>query len=642
MNNLSSILIAKLKDEIKYNIKNTILTKINYFNKECDLIYEQIMIKLNKIKTNQLEDEMKTLIQLLNNHSSLLDNQNNKYSFDVGKSPFNKLNIFISQELEPPLSLILKKYELIEKDLVNRIQPLAEDFPDCYSEVKQNLLGTKIETIDDSIEKINETLLDYNNILINDIDGLYTMDKSCEESYCGFSKNSFRRLNKKEFIDISNVYKHHSNLINITLVEKKINKKINFDNRRKTSSFPEYTSDMGALSESDVVYYLSNLQNTIMKLSKLYLGKEYLNINSTTNKFLATINITFLEKLRNSFEVKIAKFSSILTENSINKLKNILLKQYYSIEEYVHKSSIFLRNQINNFLNELNKTTESIESLSGYIHNQALGYYSILYSSIQGKYINLDYQILPIINFNTDSSNNLFTKIVKETKITVSEVIHTFQSKIKLEFNLTHILKGCLGSTTLGKIMKKMDDISKIEKSFKHEFPIMFPAFPNFQIRITPDVGAGFGFYASIEPNWQELKFNLAFEVYVEAYVGIKFEGGFYMPCSTESPIKTAFTIGIDGVLGHGRAGMKLEIYLREFDITFDLYFIGKALSFEFYCQARVEIECLLFKSEHSYDFFREKLYSLETEYHTSKKVPKKYENCRNFPIVFGNQGHND
>ena len=97
-------------------------------------------------------------------------------------------------------------------------------------------------------------------------------------------------------------------MANITSLETQINKKINLFNKRKVSSFPEFTSDMGALSESDVIYFLSNLQNTIMKLSKLYLGKEYLNINSTTKKFITTINATYLEKLRNSFDVKIAKF----------------------------------------------------------------------------------------------------------------------------------------------------------------------------------------------------------------------------------------------------------------------------------------------------------------------------------------------
>ena len=49
------------------------------------------------------------------------------------------------------------------------------------------------------------------------------------------------------------------------------------------------------------------------------------------------------------------------------------------------------------------------------------------------------------------------------------------------------------------------------------------------------------------------------------------------------------------------------EIYINEFDITFDLYFKGKALSFEFYCQARVEIKTFFFESEYTYDFFRTK-----------------------------------
>ena len=161
MNNISSNLITKIKNEIKNNVKNTILTKINSFNKECDLIYNQIIIKLNEIKTSPLTEEMKTLILLINNQASLLENQNNKFLFSIGKSPFDILNIFITEELEPPILLIKEKYELIEKDLVNRIQPIAENFPDCVSEVKENLLGTKMETIDESLNQINETLLDY-------------------------------------------------------------------------------------------------------------------------------------------------------------------------------------------------------------------------------------------------------------------------------------------------------------------------------------------------------------------------------------------------------------------------------------------------------------------------------------------------
>ena len=93
LNNISSDIITKIKGEIKNNVKNTILTKVNSFNKECDLIFNQIIIKLNETKTSPLTEEMKTLTLLINNHASLLENQNNKYLFSIGKSPFDILNI---------------------------------------------------------------------------------------------------------------------------------------------------------------------------------------------------------------------------------------------------------------------------------------------------------------------------------------------------------------------------------------------------------------------------------------------------------------------------------------------------------------------------------------------------------------------
>ena len=330
LNNISSILITQIKSEIKNNIRNTIQTKMNSFKKQCDSLYDQIIIKLNKIKATKLSDEMIILVQLIHNHSNLLDNQNNKYLFVVGNKPFDVLNIFITTELEPPLSLILDKYDFIEKELLNRIQNIAQEFPDCVSEVKNNLLGNKIETIEDSTNGINPNIFDYENILIDDtesylnklihfiyIEGLNTMDKSCEENYCGLPKKTFRRLDNREIINISKVYKGHPNLVDKTMIEKKINKKITVANKRKISSIPEFTPDMGPLSENDVVYYLSDLQNTILKLPKLYLGKEYSNLNSTTNKFLKKINVTYLDKLKLSFDLKIDKFKTILTDNSI-------------------------------------------------------------------------------------------------------------------------------------------------------------------------------------------------------------------------------------------------------------------------------------------------------------------------------------
>ena len=63
------------------------------------MIYNQIIIKLNEIKTSPITEEMKTLILLINNQASLLENQNNKFLFSIGKSPLDILNIFITEEL---------------------------------------------------------------------------------------------------------------------------------------------------------------------------------------------------------------------------------------------------------------------------------------------------------------------------------------------------------------------------------------------------------------------------------------------------------------------------------------------------------------------------------------------------------------
>ena len=653
LNDISSNLIEGIKNQIKNNIRSETLVKMNSFITQCDFIYNQIKIKLNQVKTNKLPDEMNTLVQLLNNYSLLLEKQNNRFSFSIGKRPFDELNIFISQEIEPPLSLILIKYNSIEEDLLNRIKTLADEFPDCYSELKETLLKTKLNIIDDLTGEINSTLFEYQNILVNDIksylnklihfiyiDGLQTIDRPCNETDCGIPQNIFRRLNNKEIIDISRVYKGHPNLANKTLIEERINKRINFNNKRRTSSNPEFTSDMGSLSENDVVYYLTNLQNTILKFNKSYLGKEYMNMNLTTNKFLMKFNFTYLEKLRITFDLKLVKFSTILTENGINKLKKIILKQYYLIEDYVHYSSNLLQYKINFFLNEINKSSEFIESLSGYIHNQALGYYNILHTIIQSQYKNIDNKGLRTLDLDDVIGKSVYTKKTNKTKITALEIISLFQSEISINIQLDEILENCLQGTILGNIIDKMNDFNNLKVCFKISFPIFFPAFSYLQLRLNFKACAGLGFYASIEPDWREMQFNLVFDVYAEAKVALQIEGGLYFPTEINSPFLLAFVVGLDGVIGHGRAGIKLEICLHKDETTFDVYFIFNALVFQFYFQIRIEIGLPFFQFEYAFDIIRIELFGIHVELHKSKKAQndafkKNHVGGVNSPIVF-------
>ena len=114
---------------------------------------------------------------------------------------------------------------------------------------------------------------------------------------------------------------------------------------------------MGALSESDILYYLSDVQNTTLKFNQTYFKSDYYNVNITTNKFLNKINYTYLQKLRLSFDIKLVKFSTILTEDSMELLKDIILAQYYQIEKYVHNNSDIIQTRINEFITGINNTS---------------------------------------------------------------------------------------------------------------------------------------------------------------------------------------------------------------------------------------------------------------------------------------------
>ena len=628
LNNISANLIEEIKNNVKENLSKNILMKINSFVEESELISNRIQIKLNKIKTSELPEDMDNLLHIINNYSIIFENQNNRYSFNIGENPFNLLNEFIHQELEPPLLLILEKYNEIERKLLERIKTLAQDFPDCYSDIKKNLLGTKIESIDYFKSKINSTIFEYQNILINDlksyinklihfiyIDGLEFLDTPCPESDCGIPTNSLRRLNNREILGITNVYKGHNNLRNDLEFKEKINKKINFAGKRKISSLPEYTSDMGALSENDVVYYLSNLQNTTLKLNKSYFGKEYINVNLTTNKFLNKINFTYLEKLRLSFDIKLVKFSTILTEQSIQELKTIILSQFYLIEEYVHNSSNLVRFKINSFLNEINNTNEAIESLSGYIHNQVLGYYNILYSTIQSKYETIKDKRLRLLD---DIGKSVYTKKTNTTKTTFLEIVNILHFEININFDLSHILNKCLNLTTIGKFMDKLNKY--IGKSFNKTIPIPFTLIPHFEINLNLRASVGLGFYIGVEPDWRHLDFSLVFDIYAEAKVNLIIEGGFYIP-NRKSKMLVALAVGLDGVIGHGRAGVKLSIGMNKGNVDLDVYFIFNALVFQFYFQITVKIEIPLFKFEFLFDISRIEIFGFHIELHSLKKA---------------------
>ena len=135
------------------------------------------------------------------------------------------------------------------------------------------------------------------------------------------------------------------------------------------------------------------------------------------------------------------------------------------------------------------------------------------------------------------------------------------------------------------------------------------------------NIDAGIGFLASIEPDWDKSIFNINLDLYAEAKVPMKIEGGLYIPPTPGSPLVTAFVVGLDGVIAHGKAGVKLVFCINTLEFDFDLYFIFHALKFQFFVQAKIEIKTPIFSFEDKYDVIRIELFGIEIENHSSQKA---------------------
>ena len=80
----------------------------------------------------------------------------------------------------------------------------------------------------------------------------------------------------------------------------------------------------------------------------------------------------------------------------------------------------------------------------------------------------------------------------------------------------------------------------------------------------------------------------------------------------------------MNGTVGSGRAGLKLDISLFEGDIIFDAYYMINALDFEFYFQTRLEIHLPPFIDQvEECDIVRMKLFGFYKEVHYIKRLGK-------------------
>ena len=651
LDNISYTLIKNITEEMKLKVNIIIGTKISELYSSLNKYSENLENILSEKETVNINEEMLPIFNIIQEFDSIVKNQNNSFNFKVNQEPFNLMEDFIEEELRPPLLLIHEYYDFIEEQIIDFISDIVDDFPDCYSLVRDNFIDNKIDNVNNYIKDINDIILEYKDEINDDIEqyinklsfytfinGLNAPDKPCDQEFCLLNnsrvKTKKRRLNSIKIKNNTNInFNFEHNKKNINKKEKtwKKNKKILFGERK----LEEYDSSNPSLSEEDVLEYIDDIKKTILNFDKIYLKQDYQYITTAVNIYLIKINGTCLDNLKRSFNIKLQKFSTLLTEEKMNNTRTKILTQYNQIEPFIHERSNFIKELITNFTEILNNTKELNQYISEHIYEKSSLYYTLLTDNIQSKYkiISLsglrnlvDFQNMSYykyaekyLGYFEESIQTLNSYLVK-----VDEYLYNLENKVvsyvqdKFE-NIKNKILEPFSSLSFGKskIIEKAKDILKSVKSiFNHkmsktfEVEIPLPIFPCLYLTISTTLELKS--HLDIKPDLKD-KIALISDLYAQGEIIVGVDVGIYIPKGKGTGVSISVSAGLNGVLASGRVGLKLSLYLLEERYETDLYFIFNAFSFEFYVKFSIRIEVWRFKKTFTFYIIRYFLKSLIT-----------------------------
>ena len=646
LDNISYILIKNITEEIKIKINSIEDTKIINLFSSLDKYSENIGNILSKKEIIYINEEMLPIYNIIQEFDPIIKNQNNRFNFKDKEELFNLINIFIEEELRPPLILIKEYYNFIEEQINEEISDIVDDFPDCYSLVRDNFINNKIEDVKDYIKDINDTILEYKDVINDDIEqyinklsfytfinGLYTPDTPCEQEFCllnntRFKRKKTRRLNSLKINNNTNIsFNHDHNKKNAKRPEKNLkkNKKILFRGRK----LEEYDPSNPSLSKDDVLEYIENIKTTILNFEKIYLKQEYKYITTAVNKYLIKINGTCLDNLKRSFNIKLQKFSILLTEEKMANTKSKILNQYNQIEPFIHERSNFIKELITNFTEILNNTKELNRYISEHIYEKSSLYYTLLADNIQSKYKiislaglrnlanfqNMSYykyaeEFLGYFEGSIQTLNNYLIKIDEYLYDLENKVVSYIKDKFEnLKNKIVEPFSSFFSSSGKSKIIEKAKNILKSINSFfnhkmayDYELSVPLPIFPYLYLTIGTTLELKS--HLDIKPDLKD-KIALISDLYVQGEISVIADVGIYIPKGQTKGgkgITLSVSAGLNGVLASGRVGFKLSLFLLEERYETDLYFMFNAFSFEFYVKFTIRINLKLYKD--TFDFY--------------------------------------
>ena len=147
-------------------------------------------------------------------------------------------------------------------------------------------------------------------------------------------------------------------------------------------------------------------------------------------------------------------------------------------------------------------------------------------------------------------------------------------------------------------------------------FPIvLIPGFLDLVVSIIPKIESeiclGFGPNIDIV-NVSKSTFDI--DISGGASVSVTINLGLVVP-SAESPIRFSFNVGLVGVLGSGKAGVKLSLYYKD-QFSIDCYYEFKAFELSFYVMLTLSIDLFIIEFEFSFYIIQKTLGGFKYEYH--------------------------
>ena len=665
LNKYSNELVSQLIiNKINNTINELLLNKLY----QAHSIINDLKINMSDILYNiEVNEDNKNINNIINNYKIILLNQNNQFTFKISDIPFEQLNSFIKNVLEPPLQEIKNHYNLIEEKILEKVLNITKEFPDFSEIIKEKIaIYDIIELIKVLIEKMKYLLLNYQKELNDDyysyinklihytyINGLDSYEESCNYSFCSINvtKNMEKTNNNISNISYISQIKYY-NLKYISKNNKKYSNrkfkdynKVNLEKknqRRKIRNLLEnennYDETMGAISKEVVIDLLLDIGNTIDELKKAFINNFDRNAKLKTDIYIVKMNETYKVKLKNTILKSASIFSPILTRESYNILVDNMLEQYFKLENYLNNITLYLNNDIDKLIEILTNTSNYFGFIKDLSYNTIIGYFDILTEIIQDNYeliteqsylrnMKEEYNEFEEIQENKMEKFKMkFGKIKEKSEKMLLEFI---QKKIKVEDILKNVFDDIFNNKKIDfgfDIVEEALDASKIiyqsiisKKGYKKSkkidlldfeippFIFFFPTFPILQLRIIPKINIGLYYEMGFKIDLLQNDYNVFFDVSGNAEVSVSLEVGCYLP-SPSSIFEISLSVGLKGTLGAGTIGMKISIFIIEQKYEIEFYYQYKAFSLSFYVMFKIKINLGIIKRSFSFYLMNKEL----------------------------------